>query len=309
MKILFMGTPDFALESLIALYNSRHEICAVVTQPDKPAGRNMKLTAPPVKEFAVEHGIPVYQPQRIKEGQLNAVLNEHNPDLICVVAYGKILPEFILRYPKYGCINVHASILPKYRGSAPINWAIINGETTSGVTIMHMDIGCDTGDIISVEETPIKDDETAGELYDRLKVLGAELLIRTIDDIEAGKAQRTRQNDSLSTHAPMLSKSMAAINWNLNARDIVNHIRGLNPWPIAYTSVNGEIIKVYTAQVIDKKKNLPNGSVITDIKGGLAVSCADGVVLITELQAQGKKRMSACDYLRGHSISDGEVLS
>lgn len=247
MRIVFMGTPEFAQASLQKLIGTGHNIVGVFTQPDKPKGRGYKLVAPPVKELALEHNIPVYQPEKMKDGTALSILKELNPDLIAVVAYGRILPKDILELPKYGCINVHGSLLPKYRGAGPIQWSVIDGEPVTGVTTMYMGEGLDTGDMILKKETPIGENETYGELHDRLKEIGAEALVETIALIEQGKAPREKQDDSLSSYAPMLDKKIAKLDFNKPAQQLHNLIRGLSPWPVAHTTVGGKLLKVHRA--------------------------------------------------------------
>ena len=247
MRIVFMGTPEFAQASLQKLIETGHNIVGVFTQPDKPKGRGYKLVAPPVKELALEHNIPVYQPEKMKDGTALSILKELNPDLIAVVAYGRILPKDILELPKYGCINVHGSLLPKYRGAGPIQWSVIDGEPVTGVTTMYMGEGLDTGDMILKKETPIGENETYGELHDRLKEIGAEALVETIALIEQGKAPREKQDDSLSSYAPILDKKIAKLDFNKPAQQLHNLIRGLSPWPVAHTTVGGKLLKVHRA--------------------------------------------------------------
>ena len=245
MKILFMGTPDFAVPCLDILVSNGFDVCGAVTQPDKPKGRGHKLTPPPVKEYAISKNIPVYQPQTLKDGEFEKVLDELKPQLIAVVAYGKILPEYILDFPEYGCVNVHGSVLPKYRGAAPIQWAIINGDKTTGVTTQYMKMGVDTGDIIFTDETEILPDETYGELYTRLSQSGAELLLKTVNAIKDGTAPRTEQDESEATHAPMLTKETGHIDWTKSADEVLSLIRGTNPWPMSYAMYGDEMMKVF----------------------------------------------------------------
>ncbi len=307
MKILFMGTPDFAVPCIEILKENGHEICAVVTQSDKPKGRGHKLVAPPVKVFALENNIPVYQPESIRNGELKPVLDELSPELIVVVAYGKILPEYILNFPKYGCINVHASLLPRYRGAAPIQWAVINGEKETGVTTMHMEKGLDTGDMIDKAVTEIGERETYGELHDRLSVMGAELLIKTVSSIEAGNARREKQDDSLSDYAPMISRQTGLIDWNKSAQEIVNLIRGCNPYPMAYTTYNGEVLKIISAVVGNECAGVCGSIKIEDKK--LKIVCGDGKCIIAdEIQPTSSKRMSVASYLNGHTIDESVIL-
>lgn len=306
MRILFMGTPEFAVPSLEALVAAGHEICGVFSQPDKPVGRHQnKLQPTPVKECALAHNIPVFQPVKMRDGTALAQIQALEPELIVVAAYGRILPDDILACPPKGCINVHSSLLPKYRGAAPINWAVINGDTVSGVTIMHMATELDAGDIIAQESTEIGPDETAEELYRRLSILGADLLVQAVSAIEAGLAQRTPQNSEEATLAPMLGKELSPMDWSRNAHALHCQVRGLLPWPVASTDkLTGETIKVYRTEETGDKTQAQPGTVLAAGKQGIDVACGEGTVLrITELQAPGKKRMKAADYLRGHPIA------
>ena len=323
LDIVFMGTPDFAKESLEAIYNAGHNIIAVVTNPDRPKGRGMKMIASPVKEFAIEKSIPVLQPEKIRE--IKDTLEQINPDLFCVVAYGKILPQDILDIPKKGSINVHGSLLPQYRGAAPIQWAVLNGDKKTGITTMYMNAGMDTGDMILQEEVQIGEDETTGELWDRLSKIGAKLLVETVDKIEKGTAPRTPQSGEF-TMAPMLNKEMARIDWiNKNSREIKNLVRGLNPIMGAYTTYNDKKIKIWRAGSIELDEfienhpefadykislnNMEGGAVIySDIKQGLYVKAKTGIVIIQEVQAENAKRMPVQDFLRGNLIQTGEVF-
>ena len=314
LNILFMGTPDFAKESLEALYNAGYNILGVVTNPDKPKGRGMKMIASPVKQLAIENNIPIYQPIKIRNNEeFIKEIKELNPDIICVVAYGKILPKEILDIPKYGCINVHGSLLPKYRGAAPIQWAIINGEKTTGITTMYMDIGMDTGDMILKEEVEIGEDETTGELWERLSKIGGTLLVKTINLIEKGKAPREKQGEDY-TVAPMLSKEMAQIDWNKkSSKDIKNLVRGLDPIIGAYTFINNKKIKIWKVNIISNEEfaikfnievqKYKNGEVLlANDKQGLFIKANDAIINVIELQAENSKRMNAKDYLRGNRI-------
>lgn len=314
LNILFMGTPDFAKESLEAVYNAGYNILGVVTNPDKPKGRGMKMIASPVKQFAIENNIPIYQPIKIKNNEeFIKEIKELNPDIICVVAYGKILPKEILDIPKYGCINVHGSLLPKYRGAAPIQWAIINGERTTGITTMYMDIGMDTGDMILKEEVEIGEDETTGKLWERLSKIGGTLLVKTINLIEQGRAPREKQGEDY-TVAPMLSKEMAEIDWNKkSSKDIKNLVRGLDPIMGAYTFINNKKIKIWKVNIISNEEfsirfnievqKYKNGEVLlANDKQGLFIKANDAIINIIELQAENAKRMNAKDYLRGNQI-------
>lgn len=307
MKIIFMGTPDFAEESLKAIYEAGHEILSVVTNPDRPKGRGMKLIATPVKQYAQEKEIKIYQPQKVKENtEFIEEIKSQKPDVICVVAYGKILPNEILEIPKYGCINVHASLLPKYRGAAPIQWAVLNGDKTTGVTTMYMDTGMDTGDMILKEEVQIGEYETTGELWERLSKIGAKLLVKTLKEIESGTVKREKQGTDY-TMAPMLEKSMAQIDWeNQTAEQIKNLVRGLNPIMGAYTYVNDKKIKFWKVElkpITEEIAKKENGTVIlADCKKGLEFKAKDGIIKVIEIQGENGKRMKAEDYLRGNSI-------
>lgn len=298
MRIVFMGTPDFAVPSLEALLRRGHEIAAVYTQPDKPKGRGHKLLPPPVKALALERGLPVCQPVTLRNGEAVETLRAMEPELIVVAAYGKILPPDVLAIPKYGCINVHGSLLPKYRGAAPIQWAVLNGEKISGVTIQRMAEGIDTGDILARAETEIGPDETSGELFDRLKVLGAELLIDTVDKLNTFTPEP--QDEALATYAPMLQKEMGAIDWTKSAAAVHNLVRGLNPWPAAYLAVDGKRMKLFKTRVV-KAKGLPG--VLTVMDGEMTVFCGEDAVQLVELQPENGKRMRGSDYLRGHPLA------
>ena len=307
MRILFMGTPDFAKESLEAVYNAGYEIIGVVTNPDKPKGRGMKMMFTPVKEFALEKNIPIYQPLKVRNNtEFIEEMKELNPDVICVVAYGKILPKEILDIPEKGCINVHGSLLPKYRGAAPIQWAVLNGEKTTGVTTMYMDIGMDTGDMILKKEVSIGEDETTGELWNRLSKIGGEILVDTLKLIENGKAPREKQGEAFSM-APMLDKQMARIDWkNKTAEEIKNLVRGLNPIMGAFSMLDNKKIKFWKVQKLEEKeeyKKLENGTVImSDSKKGLYIKAKDGIIKVLEIQGENAKRMPIGDFLRGNKI-------
>lgn len=303
MRIVFMGTPDFAVPSLKALLAAGHEIVGVFTQPDKPKNRGMKLTPSPVKVVAQEHQLPIYQPTTLKTDEAYDILVGLQPDLIAVAAYGKILPKRILDLPALGCINVHSSLLPRYRGAAPINWAILNGDQETGVTIMYMAEGLDTGDIISQRATPIDPDETVESLHDRLAEIGAELLVETVTAIDTGTATRTPQDDSLSSYASMLSRDLSPIDFNKSAHQIHNQVRGLIPWPATSVEIGGTMFKIFSVEETGESSEKPAGTVLGADKKGINVVCGDGKVLrILELQAPGKKRMRAVDYLRGHAL-------
>lgn len=303
MRIVFMGTPDFAVPSLQKLLDRGDQVCAVFTQPDKPKGRGHKLQAPPAKELALQYGIPVYQPATLRNEEQYQLLSGLAPELIVVVAYGKIIPENVLNIPKHGCINVHGSLLPKYRGAAPIQWAVINGEKTTGVTTMYMDVGVDTGDILLKAETPIGEEETSVELFDRLSVMGAELLGDTLDQLEKGTLTRQAQNGKEATAAPMLSKELSKIQWSRPAQEIHDLIRGLNPWPGVPVILDGKRIKLLASRALSGEGT--PGTV--DPRDGLRVFCGKGALLITSLQAENGKKMSGKEYLLGHPIK-GEAL-
>lgn len=326
MRILFMGTPDFAQESLKCLYEEKYDIIGVVTNQDKPKGRGMKMIASPVKEYALEKDLKVYQPEKVKKNEefINEIKSS-TPDLIVVVAYGKILPKEILEIPKYGCINVHASLLPKYRGAAPIQWTVLNGDKVTGITTMYMDIGMDTGDIILTKETEIGEDETTGELWDRLSKIGGELLIETVKQIEQGIAPRTKQGDNF-TLAPMLDKQMAKINWKeKTAKEIHNLVRGLNPIMGAYTFLNEKKIKFWKVKARTEKelvemfpeleeylfklKDVMVGTILfSNDKKGLFIKAKEGIIEVEEIQGENAKRMPIGDFLRGNEIFAGEMF-
>lgn len=303
MKIVFMGTPEFAVPSLEALVAAGHQVVGVFSQPDKPKNRGMKLQPTPVKLCAMVHDLPVYQPTKLRDGTALETIQSLAPDLIVVAAYGRILPQEILDYPKYGCINVHSSLLPKYRGAAPIHWSILNGDKETGVTIMHMALALDAGDIISQVKTPIDPDETVEVLHDRLARLGADLLAETVQNIADGTATRTPQDESQVTLAPMLSRELSPMDWTKPARTLHDQVRGLIPWPSATAELNGVKCKIFATAVLDETTGKAPGSVLAADKKGLKIACGEGTVLrIDTLQAAGGKRMAAADYLRGHPI-------
>lgn len=305
MRIVFMGTPDFAVPSLQALIDAGHEVCAVYTQPDKPQGRKQILTAPPVKTLALEHDIPVFQPNTLKNEDEQARLRELAPEVIIVVAYGKLLPKAVLDIPPHGCINVHGSLLPRWRGAAPIQWAVIAGDEMAGVTTMQMAEGLDTGDMLLTYETKVGEKETAGELFDRLAQSGAELLTQTL--VKLDEITPRPQDDAQSCYAHMLDKQMAVIDWSKSAHEIDCLIRGLNPWPIALTTLSGERLKVFAAE--KAAGNGEPGTVLeADPKKGLTVACGEGALKLIEIQLVGGKRMKATDFLRGHVIEVGTKL-
>lgn len=305
MRIVFMGTPDFAVPSLQALIDAGHDVCAVYTQPDKPQGRKQILTAPPVKTLALEHDIPVFQPNTLKNEDEQARLRELAPEVIIVVAYGKLLPKAVLDIPPHGCINVHGSLLPRWRGAAPIQWAVIAGDEMVGVTTMQMAEGLDTGDMLLTYETKVGEKETAGELFDRLAQSGAELLTQTL--VKLDEITPRPQDDAQSCYAHMLDKQMAVIDWSKSAHEIDCLIRGLNPWPIALTTLSGERLKVFAAEKANG--NGEPGTVLeANPKKGLTVACGEGALKLTEIQLVGGKRMKATDFLRGHSLEVGVKL-
>ena len=326
LNVVFMGTPDFAVESLKRLDEAGHNIIGVVTNIDKPKGRGMKLIPSPVKEYAVERGFKVFQPLKVRKNpEFIEELKSLNPDVICVVAYGKILPQELLEIPRLGCINVHGSLLPKYRGAAPIQWAVLNGEKTTGITTMYMDVGMDTGDMILKQEVEIGDNETTGELWERLSKIGGKLLVDTLDLIEKGKAPREKQSDYY-TLAPMLDKEMAKIDWeNKSANEIKNLVRGLNPIMGAYSLLEGKKVKFWKVDALDdaklyelfpelkeyeyKMKNVMPGTVLfSDSKKGLYIKAKDGIIKVIELQAENAKKMNASDFLRGNAIVAGTLF-
>ena len=317
MRVLFMGTPDFAEESLKNLVEAKYDIIGVVTNPDKPKGRGMKMVASPVKEYALEKGLKIYQPEKVRKNtEFIEEIKGLNPDVICVVAYGKILPKEILEIPKLGCINVHGSLLPKYRGAAPIQWAVLNGDEVTGITTMYMDEGMDTGDMILKQEVEIGEDETTGELWDRLSKIGGELLVKTLKEIEKGIAPRQKQGEEF-TLAPMLSKDMAKIDWNKKtAQEIKNLVRGLNPIMGAYTFLNGKKIKFWKVDLAKKDEIiaenldfLKNGAVLlADSKDGLYIKAKEGIIKVLEIQGENAKKMPIQDYLRGNPINEFEVF-
>ena len=317
MKILFMGTPDFAQASLNALYDAKYDIVGVVTNPDKPKGRGMKLVASPVKEFAMQKGLKIYQPTKIKNNEeIKEKIKKLNPDVICVVAYGKILPKEIISIPRLGCINVHASLLPQYRGAAPIQWAVLNGDKKTGVTTMYMDEGMDTGDMILKQEVDIGEEETTGELWERLASIGANLLVETLKQIEKGIAPRQKQGEDFSL-APMLNKEMAKINWSTKtAQEIKNLVRGLNPIMGAYTFLNGKKIKFWKVDVatedeivVENLSFIRNGTVlVSDVRDGIFIKTKEGILKVLEIQGENARRMTIQEYLRGNSIQEFDVF-
>lgn len=308
MRVVFMGTPDFAVGTLQALIASKHEMAAVVTQPDKPKGRGKSMQFTPVKEVAVEAGIPVLQPIKVREAEVVEEIRSYQPDVIVVVAFGQIIPKSILEMPKYGCINVHASLLPKYRGAAPIQWAVIDGEEVSGVTTMQMDSGLDTGDMLLKKEVLLEKEETGGSLFEKLSQVGAELLIETLEKLEDGViAPQKQPQESPTAYAAMMSKEMGKIDWTKDAISIERLIRGLNPWPSAYTRLGEKTLKIWSAEVMPGQQALP-GTVVRADKNGLWIQTGDGILAVKELQLEGKKRMEADAFLRGYTVETGTVL-
>lgn len=308
MRVIFMGTPDFAVGTLNAIADAGHEVVLAVTQPDKPKGRGNNMQFPPVKEAALARGIEVYQPERVRRPECVEYLRQYEPDMIVVVAFGQILTREILEMPRYGCINVHASLLPKYRGAAPIQWAVINGEEVSGVTTMRMDEGIDTGDMIARVEVPLAADETGGSLFDRLAEAGAALCVETIAAIEAGTAVYTPQDEAMATHVGMISKKLGKIRWDMSADQIERLIRGLNPWPSAYTSLDGRILKIWGAKVLPGGDGSRAGYVAEANSRELIVQTGEGRLSLTEVQLEGKKRMSIDAFLRGYEVQTGTYL-
>lgn len=307
MRIVFMGTPEFAVPCLKRLIADSHEVVGVFTQPDKPKGRGHKMQFPPVKQTAVDNNIPVFQPTKMRDGEAYKIIDELSPELIIVVAYGKIIPQDILERPKYGCVNIHASLLPRYRGAAPIQWCVLNGEKVSGVTSMQMDVGLDTGDMLLKGDVEIDENMTAGELHDKLSCLGAEVMAQTIEKIADGTIKAEKQEDSLSNYAPMLSKELCPINWSDGAEKIHNQIRGLSPWPVATAVLGGKTYKIHKSIKVGKTNGKPGEIVSTD--GGITVACGDGnAIKILVIQSEGKKAMSCDDFLRGHRIEFGEAF-
>ena len=306
LRTVFMGTPDFALQTLQGLIDAGCKLVGVYTQPDRPKGRGKQLAVPPVKELAQKYDIPVYQPLKLRQSEAVAELEALAPDLIVVVAYGQILPKRVLEIPAHGCINVHASLLPKYRGAAPINKAIIDGETETGITTMYMDVGLDTGDMLVKKTLAIGPEETAGELHDRLASLGRETMEETLRRLCAGTLQREVQDDEQSTYASMMKKEDGRIDWNRSAQEIHNHVRGLDPWPGAYTTINGELLKL--AETSPEAAEGLAGTVIAADKNGVCVACGSGSLRIQQLQLAGRKRLAAADFLRGCPLEAGAMM-
>lgn len=310
MKIVYMGTPDFAVYALESLITAGHEISAVITQPDKAQGRSKALVPTPVKKKALEHDIPVYQPEKVRDEETVNMLKSINPDAIVVAAYGQILPESILNIPKYGCINIHASLLPKYRGAAPIEWSIIDGEEKTGVTTMYMEKGLDTGDMIDKVEIAIEADDTGATLHDKLAEAGAKLILTTLASLETGTAKRTKQNDEESCYASMLNKDMGNIDFTKSATEIERLIRGLIPWPCAYTKIDGKTVKIYKAEVktLDNDEYKP-GEIIEVTKKTFSIACGKDALVIRSLQPEGKKQMDTVSYLNGNKLNVGMMVN
>jgi methionyl-tRNA formyltransferase len=309
MRVVFMGTPDFAVGTLEAIVEAGHEVAAVVTQPDKPKGRGGAVAMSPVKECAVKHGLTVLQPLKARDESFVSELKTYSPDVIVVVAYGQILPEEIINMPKYGCINVHASLLPKYRGASPIQWAVLDGCEYSGVTTMQMDKGLDTGDILEVEKVKLDKKETGGSLFDRLSEVGASLLVKTLEKAEAGTLNPVKQDESEATYVKMISKSFGELDFAKSAETLERMVRALNPWPSAYTHLDGKLLKIWDADVEESTEASAVGAVATDHKTYLKITCGEGVLSVNELQLEGKKRMKTADFLRGYNIKENTILS
>lgn len=303
MRVVFMGTPDFAVPVLEALTESKHEVVAVVTQPDKRKGRGKEMQYAPVKTAALNHGIEVYQPAKVKDEEFQNVLRDINADVIVVVAFGQILPPSIIHMPKYGCINVHASLLPKYRGAAPIQWAVIDGEKETGITTMQMDEGLDTGDMMLKEVVPVDEKETGGSLHDKLAACGGKIILETLQKVEDGTVTYTKQDDSKSNYAKMLDKNLGKIDFTKKAVEIERLIRGLNPWPSAYTKLNGKTLKIWDADVLEGENETP-GKIVNITKDQIWISTGEGILAVNELQLEGKKRMNTEDFLRGYKMEN-----
>ena len=302
MRVVFMGTPDIAAVCLNKIIGDGFDIVGVYTQPDRPKGRGMKMVFSPVKELAIKHEIPVFQPESFRENEAVEQLRALQPDVVAVVAYGRILPQRVLDIPKKGCVNIHASLLPQYRGSAPYQWAVLDGLTETGVTAQHMALKMDAGDIIDVAKTPIGENETAGEVLDKLAVLGADLLSRVLSRFEKGEVTGTPQNEENVSFAPMLDKSMCPIDWTKTAKQVHNHVRGLHPWPVATAELAGTKFKIHSTVVVEGKAGAVPGTILALTKTGLQVACGEGALEIRSLQAEGGKRMNAPDYFRGHPL-------
>ena len=308
MRIVFMGTPDFSVPALEALVEGGHEVVAAITQPDKPKGRGKAVLMTPVKEKAMELGIPVYQPVKVREPEFVEKLRQMEPDAIVVVAFGQILPKSILEIPRYGCVNIHASLLPKYRGAAPIQWAVIDGERESGVTTMFMNEGLDTGDMLEKEAVTLDPKETGGSLHDKLSAIGGGLILSTLKGLEDGTLKGTPQTDEGTCYAKMLKKSLGDIDWTMDAAAIERLIRGLNPWPSAYTCLHGKTLKIWDGDVLEREYGVEPGTVAEVAKDRLVVQTGQGSLAIRSLQLEGKKRMDAGDFLRGYAVEAGTRL-
>lgn len=309
MRVIFMGTPDFAVSTADAIAVAGHEIVLAVTQPDKPRGRGKEMQFPPVKAWAKARDIPVFQPERIRDEKAIQTLQGYEADIIVVAAFGQILPREILEMPRFGCVNVHASLLPKYRGAAPIQWAVINGDEVSGVTTMQMGVGLDDGDILLRQEVTLAADETGGSLFDRLAVAGGELIVRTLDELAEGRITPTPQNESEATHVGMIKKSFGVMDFTKSAVELERLIRGLNPWPSAFTKLSGKTLKVWRASVCDDDAaGAKSGEIVRTADDGIRVQTGRGILVLEEIQLEGKKRMAAADFLRGRALETGTVL-
>lgn len=308
MKVVFMGTPDFAVEALKAIIQAGHEVMCVVTQPDKPKGRGKEMQFTPVKQCALEHQIPVLQPVKVREAESVEALRAFGADIFVVAAFGQILPKALLTMPKYGCVNIHASLLPKYRGAAPIQWAVINGEKESGVTLQQMGEGVDTGDILLKRAIALDNKETGESLYDKLSRLGAELIVEVLPEIEAGKVVPEKQEEALSTHVGKITKAMGLMDWNKSAEELERLVRGLNSWPSAYTFFRGKTLKIWETEVLGEKESGEPGSIAAVTKTSVIVNTGDGKLALTSVQLEGKKRMEVKDFLLGYKMEAGEKL-
>ena len=309
MRIVFMGTPDFSVPTLEALVASEHEVVGVVTQPDKPKGRGKEIHMSPVKECALQHNIPVYQPVRARDEAFVDEMRALNPDVMVVIAFGQILPKSLLELPKYGCVNIHASLLPKYRGAAPIQWAVINGDEETGITTMMMDVEMDTGDMLEKTVVKLDPEETGGSLFDRLSLLGGDLILSTLSKLEKGEITPVPQDHEKATYVKKISKSMGDIDWTMDAVSIERLVRGLNPWPSAFTRWNGKMLKIWEAKGLpDPDVKLPCGSVISASDEGLKIQTGAGVLCVTSLQLEGKKRMDTAAFLRGYQVAAGSMM-
>lgn len=308
MRVIFMGTPDFAVGTLEEIKKAGHDVVLVVSQPDKRKGRGKALQATPVKECALEHGMEVYQPVRVREPESIAYIKQYQPDIIVVAAFGQIIPREILELPKYGCINVHASLLPKYRGAAPIQWAVLNGDEVSGVTIMQMNEGLDTGDILAQKEVVLAKDETGGSLFDRLAEVGAKLCVETMEALENGTVKPVRQEEEKATHVGKISKEMGSIDWSKSAKEIECLIRGLNPWPSAYTRLGDKTLKIWNAILVSEEQKAEAGCIVNITKEAIEVQTGSGILALLEVQLEGKKRMETGAFLRGYEVEVGTFL-